>query len=100
MDVEKHHNTAANLKVDRYTILTATLCLHKIHCIPKNKAVPSVPNGGMVTSDIKHKDTNIQNYSLVLLLQLIQLSFLIKGFPHSWLGPGRHRMHYRLLCRH
>lgn len=99
MDVEKHCGIAVNLKGDRYTVLTAALSFHKVHFIPKNKAAPSAL-GEMVTSNIKHKNTNIQNDSLVLLLQLIQLSFPIKGFPHSWLEPGSRRMDCQLLCRH
>lgn len=99
MDVEKHHDITVNLKVGRYTVLTTVLPFHKVHFIPKNKAVPFAL-GNMATSNIKHKDTSTQNDSLVLLLQLIQLSFPIKGLPHSWLGPGSHRMDCRLLCRH
>lgn len=95
----KHCGIAVNLKGDRYTFLTATLSFHKVHFIPKNKAVPSAL-GEMVINYIKHKDTSIQNDSLVLLLQLIQLSFPIKEFPHSWLEPGSYRMDCQLLCRH
>lgn len=51
LTVGNRHGITMNLKVDRYTVLAATLPFHKVHFIP-NKAVPSLL-GKMVTSGIK-----------------------------------------------
>lgn len=74
------------------------LSFHIVCFIPKVKAVPSVL-GETVTSDIKHKDTDTQRMTVVLVL--IQLSFSIKDLlPHWWLGPNSHRMDPWLFHRH